>query len=299
MQASIQTQGGYDQLTYSLLSGDLPEGVTLDSNSGTIAGTPLEGGAFPITVGVSDGCLRGIQQVQASYTLNVECDCNPVAITTSSLPAGQYGESYNEIIETQGGWGDIAFSLVSGQLPQGISLNPVNGAITGIPQDKIQKATRMFATTKPACWYSWNGIEQNINATQTNRALCILYALTGNFDKPGGNVILQGIPSNPVLGHDLLALLVDRLRQGVHQLLVLIGAGDQVHGAHVEAGERLGFDDGLRLADSHDLPALGLLAHAVRTRMHGDDVYYNINRHINYTNYCVLRCRSTMSGNAL
>ena len=58
----------------------------------------------------------------------------------------------------------------------------------------------------------------------------------------------------------------------------------------VSAGERLSFDDGLRLADSHDLPALGLMAHAVRTRMHGEDVYYNINRHLNPTNGCSVGC---------
>ena len=86
--------------------------------------------------------------------------------------------------------------------------------ITGIPQDKIREAVRMLSTIKPVCWYSWNGIEQNINATQTNRALCILYALTGNFDKPGGNVILQGIAANPVPGHDLLTVHEDRGRLG-------------------------------------------------------------------------------------
>ena len=86
--------------------------------------------------------------------------------------------------------------------------------ITDIPQEKIREAVRMLSTIKPACWYSWNGIEQNINATQTNRALCILYALTGNFDKPGGNVILQGIASNPVMGHDLLTAHEDRARLG-------------------------------------------------------------------------------------
>jgi aminodeoxyfutalosine synthase len=58
----------------------------------------------------------------------------------------------------------------------------------------------------------------------------------------------------------------------------------------VEAGERLTLDDGLRLADSHDLPALGMMAHHVRERLHGDVVYYNINRHLNPTNVCYVGC---------
>ena len=58
----------------------------------------------------------------------------------------------------------------------------------------------------------------------------------------------------------------------------------------VEAGSRLSESDGLRLAASDDLPALGLLAHHVRERMHGDAVYYNVNRHLNPTNVCYVGC---------
>ncbi len=58
----------------------------------------------------------------------------------------------------------------------------------------------------------------------------------------------------------------------------------------VEAGQRLSAEDGLRLATTHDLPALGLIAHHARSRQHGDAVYYNINRHINPTNVCYVGC---------
>jgi aminodeoxyfutalosine synthase len=60
--------------------------------------------------------------------------------------------------------------------------------------------------------------------------------------------------------------------------------------AKVDAAERLSEEDGLLLAESNDLPALGLLAHRMRTRMHGDAVYYNINRHLNPTNVCYVGC---------
>jgi len=58
----------------------------------------------------------------------------------------------------------------------------------------------------------------------------------------------------------------------------------------VQSGERLTFAEGVQLAGSNDLPALGLLAHQVRSRMHGDAVFYNINRHINPTNVCYVGC---------
>ena len=76
--------------------------------------------------------------------------------------------------------------------------------LTGVPEDKIREAVRLFTGHKPACWYAWNGIEQNLNASQTNRALCILYALTGDFDKPGGNVKPPAPPVNSILGLEFL-----------------------------------------------------------------------------------------------
>ena len=59
----------------------------------------------------------------------------------------------------------------------------------------------------------------------------------------------------------------------------------------VEQGERLGFDDGVRLLKSNDLLAVGWMANLVRRRLNGDKTYYIINRHINYTNICKNRCR--------
>ena len=58
----------------------------------------------------------------------------------------------------------------------------------------------------------------------------------------------------------------------------------------VESGERLNFDDGMRLFQTRDLSALGYAANLVRERMNGDNAYYIINRHINYSNVCWDTC---------
>ncbi len=57
------------------------------------------------------------------------------------------------------------------------------------------------------------------------------------------------------------------------------------------SGERLSFADGLALFESDDLLRIGRLADAARRRKVGDDVYFVVNRHINYTNICRNRCR--------
>ncbi len=59
----------------------------------------------------------------------------------------------------------------------------------------------------------------------------------------------------------------------------------------VLANERLSAEDGLLLYRTPDIFTLGELANIVRERLHGRRAFYNINRHINYSNYCVLRCK--------
>ena len=59
----------------------------------------------------------------------------------------------------------------------------------------------------------------------------------------------------------------------------------------VADGERLTVAEGEKLFACPDLNALGSLAHLVRTRLHGNEAYYVVNRHINYSNVCVNGCR--------
>jgi len=58
----------------------------------------------------------------------------------------------------------------------------------------------------------------------------------------------------------------------------------------VVAGERLDFDDGVKLFATADIGAVGALANLVRERKHGDLAYFNRNLHINATNVCEASC---------
>ena len=59
----------------------------------------------------------------------------------------------------------------------------------------------------------------------------------------------------------------------------------------VYAGQRLSAEDGLTLLRSRDIWTIGELANHVRQRLHGRTTYYNVNRHINYSNICALSCK--------
>ena len=62
-------------------------------------------------------------------------------------------------------------------------------AITGLDPEKILAATRLFATNGPACIHqSTSTLVHFINGFQTFRAIFCLSALTGNYDRQGGNI---------------------------------------------------------------------------------------------------------------
>ena len=56
-------------------------------------------------------------------------------------------------------------------------------------------------------------------------------------------------------------------------------------------GDRLTKDDGILLYETPDLWTVCTLADGVRRKLHGDIAYYNINRHMNYSNVCALSCK--------
>ncbi|MEX0776144.1 MAG: aminofutalosine synthase MqnE [Phycisphaeraceae bacterium] len=59
----------------------------------------------------------------------------------------------------------------------------------------------------------------------------------------------------------------------------------------VYAGQRLSADDAMALFASRDIWTIGELADHVRRQRHGNLAYYNINRHLNYSNVCALSCK--------
>ena len=78
-------------------------------------------------------------------------------------------------------------------------------AICWIPRAQIEDAARLIWDARPVSYYAWSGHEQHANVTQTARAMSLLYALTGCFDLPGGNVLLPAPPALSITGEELPA----------------------------------------------------------------------------------------------
>jgi anaerobic selenocysteine-containing dehydrogenase len=60
--------------------------------------------------------------------------------------------------------------------------------ITWVPADTIKNIARTYARTKPALICTGISPDHSTNGVQTNRAIAIMMALTGNLDITGGNV---------------------------------------------------------------------------------------------------------------
>jgi anaerobic selenocysteine-containing dehydrogenase len=74
-----------------------------------------------------------------------------------------------------------------------------------VPRAQLEEAARLIWHSRPVSYYAWSGHEQHANATETARAMALLYALTGCFDAPGGNVVLPAVPSRSIIGKELPA----------------------------------------------------------------------------------------------
>ena len=62
----------------------------------------------------------------------------------------------------------------------------------------------MLWEARPVAYYAWSGVEMQTNSTQIARAIAQLYALTGNLDSLGGNVLFATVPTANVTGMELM-----------------------------------------------------------------------------------------------
>jgi hypothetical protein len=130
--ATLASAGGTGPYTWSVSSGSLPAGLSLDSSTGAITGTPSGSGTAAFTATVTDG---GNPPVSASVSLTITVTALPLAITTSTLQTAVVGTDYDQSLAASGGVTPYTWSVSSGSLPAGLSLDPATGSISGTPAD--------------------------------------------------------------------------------------------------------------------------------------------------------------------
>ena len=77
-------------------------------------------------------------------------------------------------------------------------------ALTWIEEASIHRFNELFEHGPKLAYHAWTGVGQHTNATQTERALATLYALTGACDREGGNLWTVAPPYRVVNAYDEL-----------------------------------------------------------------------------------------------
>lgn len=132
---AIAATGGVTPYSWSVVSGSLPGGLSLGSSTGVVSGTPTAAGTSYFTVQVSDSQQPADTDTQA---LSIVVTAAPPAptITTTSLPNGTRGVPYSATVQATGGTLPYTWSIAVGALPNGLTLNPSTGVISGTPSKK-------------------------------------------------------------------------------------------------------------------------------------------------------------------
>ena len=122
----LAASGGTPPYTWG--ANGLPPGLSINTASGAITGTPTTLGPFTITALVTDSTNPTHQS--ANHAFPVTVDPAPLIITTNALTDGQVGSAYNLTALASGGTLPLHWSATG--LPGGLSINAA-GQITGTP----------------------------------------------------------------------------------------------------------------------------------------------------------------------
>ena len=125
---TLAATGGMTPYTWSVTSGSLPVGISLNASTGAVTGIPTVSGTSSFTVQVTDA-----NNVKITKALSIVINAGTLTITTASLPDSYVSSSYSQTLTASGGSTPFTWSISSGTLPAGLSLNATSGGITGTP----------------------------------------------------------------------------------------------------------------------------------------------------------------------
>ena len=121
-----KASSGTSGYTWSLKSGKLPNGMSINASTGKITGKPTKAGTFTFTVQALDkNKIAGTKAFTVKVTQTTVTGTVPESILT--------GSSYTWAMSGSGGTSPYTWSIKSGTLPNGMTLNASTGEITGKP----------------------------------------------------------------------------------------------------------------------------------------------------------------------
>ncbi|RWY48516.1 FG-GAP-like repeat-containing protein [Mucilaginibacter gilvus] len=179
----ITAKKGKAPYTFSLTSGPLPSGLTLNAN-GVISGTATANGTFPLTVQVTDA---NNTTVSKNFTLVVK-PLPSVMVAPVIIPAGKVGTAYSMKLNGAKGYGKYAVAA-TGTIPPGLTYNSTTKTLSGTP---TTSGTSTFTLTATDHWNFTGGTTYNFTVgTTTPPALIDNYAPLAEVST-AGDLLVNG-----------------------------------------------------------------------------------------------------------
>lgn len=149
----VSGSGGYGTYSYAITSGSLPAGLTFNTTTGQISGTPTAISSGSITITVTDGAS---QTATGTFSLTVSGSVPPAL--SSTLQQSDYILYQTQAVDVtpvtgSGGFGSYQYSI-TGTLPTGLSFNTTTGKITGTPSSTANANTYTITVNDAVPQYS-------------------------------------------------------------------------------------------------------------------------------------------------
>ncbi|WP_280822736.1 putative Ig domain-containing protein [Pseudaminobacter soli (ex Li et al. 2025)] len=126
--APVAGSGGTGPLTYSI-SPSLPAGLSFDTSTGQVTGTPTATlAATPFTVTVTD-----VNNASASNGFMLTVVLPTLSFMPASLPNATAGVAYSQMVVAAEGTAPYSYAL-TGALPDGLSFDALTGKLSGTPK---------------------------------------------------------------------------------------------------------------------------------------------------------------------
>jgi uncharacterized protein YhjY with autotransporter beta-barrel domain len=129
---TLTAAGGTAPYTFSVSSGTLPAGLSLNAATGVLSGTTNVTGSFTFSLRASDSSTGAGAPFSAANSYTVTVSAPTITVTPGTLPAATVATAYSQQLSASGGVGPYAYTVSSGSLPAGLTLSS-SGLLSGTP----------------------------------------------------------------------------------------------------------------------------------------------------------------------
>ena len=121
------TTKNFPAAAFAVTSGALPDGLTLDGDTGLLSGTPTATGEYSFTVTASNG-----EEPDATQDATILVGTPPAFTSSAPTSPTTVGQTYTHTF-TASGFPPPSFSVTSGSPPPGLSLDSTSGLLSVTP----------------------------------------------------------------------------------------------------------------------------------------------------------------------